>query len=44
MSGPPICICSFLAYMSDIVVDGLAKAIVASLDQMHAQVTGLRRL
>ena len=42
---PPACLparlptcCSFVAYLSDIVVDGFAKAIVASLNQLHSQV------
>lgn len=35
----PLPPCSFLAYVSEIVVDGLAKTIVASLDQMHSQVS-----
>lgn len=30
--------CSFVAYLSDIVADGLAKAIIASLNQLHSQV------
>lgn len=34
---------SFVAYLSDIVVDGLAKAVVASLKQLHSQVGAVAR-
>lgn len=31
------CLCSFVTYLSDIIVDGLAKAIIASLSTLHTQ-------